>query len=71
MKVDGRDGEDLTRKVVYHFSASKHGKVSTTTLFNGQHDYFEPWRKYLVKLKEDTIKVANPNYNMIVGAFQK
>lgn len=63
--------QDLTKKLIHQFSANKHHKVSTTSLFNVRQGQEETLKEYLARFNEDTIKVSHPNQEMFVGAFQK
>lgn len=60
----------LTKKMVQYFSASKHRKVSTTSLFSIRQKHAESLREYMVRFNKETIKVSYPNQEMLVGAFQ-
>lgn len=62
--------QDLTRKTVQHFSANKHRKVTTVSLFNVRQGPSEPLQEYMARLNEETIKVSHLNQEMFVGAFQ-
>lgn len=61
--------QDLTRKMVQDFSASKHRKVTTTSFFNVLQGPSESLQKYIARFNEETIKVSHPK-EMFVGAFQ-
>lgn len=52
--------QDLTQKMVQHFSTIKHMKLLITSLFNVRQG----------RDNEETIKVSHPNQEMFVGAFQ-
>lgn len=58
------------KKIIQHLSASKHIKVSTTSLFNVCQGYSKSLWEYLAQFNEDTIKVSHLNQEMFVGAFQ-
>lgn len=62
--------QDLSKKMVQHFSASKHRKVSTTSLFNVRQGHAESLREYMERFKEETIKVSHSNQEMFVKTFQ-
>lgn len=62
--------QDLTKKIVQHFSTSKHRKVSTTSLFNVRQRHAESLQEYMEILNEETIKVSHRNQEMFVRAFQ-
>lgn len=62
--------QDLTKKMVQHFLASKHKKVSSISLFNIRQRHVEFLREYMARFNEETIKVSHPNQKMFVGAFQ-
>jgi len=62
--------QDLTRKLIQQFSASKHHKVSSTSLFNIRQKENETLRDYLARFNDATIKLSNPNQELFVGAFQ-
>lgn len=53
--------QDLIKKMVQHFSASKHRKTSTTTLFNVRQEHAESLREYMTRLNEETIKASHLN----------
>lgn len=53
--------QDLTKKMVHHFSVSKHCKVSTTSLFNVRQAQSESLREYSARFNEEIIKVSHPN----------
>lgn len=61
--------QDMTRKLIQQFSASRHRKVPATTLFNVRQGHNESLREYLAKFNDTTIKVINPNQKVFVGAF--
>lgn len=48
--------QDLTKKMVQHFSASKHRKVTTTSVFNVPRGPLESLREYMTRFNEETIK---------------
>lgn len=52
--------QDLTKRMIHHFSAIKHIKVSATRLFNIFQGYFETLREYLMQFNEETTKIAHP-----------
>lgn len=60
----------MTKKLIHQFSASRHRKISTTSLFNDRHESNESLRSYLARYNDATIKVVNPNQELFVGAFQ-
>lgn len=60
----------LTRKMVHQFVASRHMKMSTTSLFNIRKGPSKSPRDYLTHFNKSTIRVAPPNQQMFVGAFQ-
>lgn len=60
---------DLAKKMVQHFSASQHRKVSTTTLLNLRQAQPESLRLYLARFNEETIKISHSNQDMFVRAF--
>jgi hypothetical protein len=62
--------QDMTRKLTQQFSASRHRKVSATSLFNVRQGHNESLRDYLARFNDTTIKVTNPNQEVFVGAFQ-
>jgi len=62
--------QDMTKKLIHQFSASRHSKVSTTSLFNVWQEQNESLRSYLARYNDATIKVVNPNQELFVGAFQ-
>lgn len=62
--------QDLTKKMVQHFSASEHRKVSTTSLLNVRKGHSESLREYLVRFNKETIKVFHSNHEMFVWEFQ-
>jgi len=62
--------QDMTRKLIQQFSASRHRKVSFTSLFNISQKENETLRDYLARFNDATIKVSNPNQELFVGAFQ-
>lgn len=53
-----------------YFSAIKHRKVSTASLFNVLYGQTKSLQEYLTHFNEETIKVASPNQEMFVGDFQ-
>jgi len=56
--------------VSYHqFSASRHRKVSTTSMFNVKREQNDSLRSYLTYYNDATTKVVNPNQELFVGAF--
>jgi len=61
---------DMIRKLSQQFSASRHRKVSSNSLFNVSQGQSESLRSYLARFNECTIKVSNPNQELFVGAFQ-
>lgn len=62
--------QDLTRKMIHHFSSRKHRKVNATSMFNILQRPSETLRVYMVRFNVETIKVSHPNQEMFVGAFQ-
>jgi len=60
---------DMIRKLSQQFSASRHRKVSSNNLFNVRPGHSESLRNYLARFNDSTIKVANPNQELFVGAF--
>jgi hypothetical protein len=56
-------------QVHQQFSGSKHIKVTTTSLFATRQNHAETLREYLARFSEATIKVSNPNQEMLVSAF--
>lgn len=58
--------QDLTKKMVQHFSATKLRKVSTTSLFNIRQGHVEYLREYTPRFNEETIKVSHLNQEMFV-----
>ncbi|XP_050895535.1 uncharacterized protein LOC127102173 [Lathyrus oleraceus] len=62
--------QDSTKMMVQDFSANKHRKVSTTSLFNVRQGHSESLREYLARFNEETIKVSHLNQEMFVWAFQ-
>jgi len=62
--------QDMTRKRIQQFSASKHRKLSSTSLFNVRQGQIESLRDYLARFNNATIKVINPNQEVFVGPFQ-
>ncbi|XP_058750890.1 uncharacterized protein LOC131623912 [Vicia villosa] len=62
--------QDLTKKLVQHFSAVRRRKVSTTILFTVRQGPSESLREYLARFNEETTKVSHPNQELFVGAFQ-
>ncbi|GAU39963.1 hypothetical protein TSUD_61520 [Trifolium subterraneum] len=60
---------DFYKKFIYQFSGTKHIKVTATRLFTIRQNYAETLREYLARLSKATIKVSNPNQEMIVAAF--
>ena len=62
--------QDLTKKMVQHVFASKHRKVTTTSLFNIHQGASESLREYMVRFNEETIKLSHPYQEMFIGAFQ-
>jgi hypothetical protein len=62
--------QDMMRKLIQQFSASRHRKVPTTSLFNVRQGHIESFREYLARSNDTTIKVINPNQEVFVGAFQ-
>lgn len=62
--------QDMTRKLIQQFSASRHRKVLATSLFNVRQGQNESLREYLARFNDTTIKVTNPNQEVFVGAFQ-
>lgn len=62
--------QDMTRKLIQQFSASRHRKVPATTLFNVRQGHNESLRDYLARFNDTIIKVINPNQEVFVGAFQ-
>jgi len=60
----------MVRKLTQQFSASRHRKVSSTSLFNVRQGQSESLREYLARFNDSTIKVSNPNQEVFVGAFQ-
>lgn len=62
--------QDLTKIMVYNFSASKHRKVTTTSFFNVRERPSEYLQEYMVRLNKETIKVSHPNKEIFVGDFQ-
>jgi hypothetical protein len=62
--------QDMTRKLIQQFSASRHRKVPAISLFNVRQGHNESLRDYLARFNDTTIKVINPNQEVFVGAFQ-
>jgi len=60
----------MIRKLSQQFSASRHRKVSSNSLFNVLQGHNESLRNYLARFNDFTIKVSNPNQELFVGAFQ-
>jgi len=60
----------MIRKLSQQFSASRHRKVSSNSLFNVHQGKSESLRSYLARFNECTIKVSNPNQELFVAAFQ-
>ena len=60
----------MIRKNSQQFSASRHRKVSSNSLFNVCQGQSESLRNYLARFNDSTIKVSNPNQELFVGAFQ-
>lgn len=56
--------------MVQHFPATKHRKVTITSLFNVRQGASESFREYMAQFNEETLKVSHPNKEMFVGAFQ-
>lgn len=61
---------DLAKKIMRYFSASKHRKVSTTSLFNVRKAQSESLREYMACFNEEIIKVFHLNQEIFVRAFQ-
>jgi len=61
--------QDMIRKLSQQFSASRHRKVSSNSLFNVRKGQNESLRAYLAGFNDSTIKVSNPNQELFVGAF--
>jgi len=61
--------QDMMRKLIQQFSASRHRKLLATNLFNVRQGYNESLREYLARFNNITIKVINPNQEVFVGAF--
>jgi len=62
--------QDMRKKLIHQFSASRHRKVSTTSLFNVRQEHNESLRNYLSHYNDTTINVVHPNQELFVGAFQ-
>ena len=62
--------QDLTKKLIHHFSARKRRRVSTTTLFGVRQKQSESLHEYLARFNDETLKVSHPNQELFVGAFQ-
>jgi len=61
--------QDMTRKLIQQFSASRHRKVPATSLFNVRQGHNKSLRDYLGRFNDPTVKVTNPNQEVFVGAF--
>lgn len=61
---------NMTKKLIHQLSASRHRKISTTSLFNVRQEQNESLRSYLARYNDTTIKVVNPNQELLAGAFQ-
>jgi len=61
--------QDMIRKLSQQFSASRHRKVSSNSLFNVRQGQSESLRNYLARFNDSTIKVSNPYQKLFVGAF--
>lgn len=48
--------QDLTRKIVHHYSANKHIKVSTISLFNFWQGHSKSLRECFARFNEETIR---------------
>lgn len=56
---------DLTKKVVQHFSANRHRKVSTTTMFNDKTIKFShPNQELFVKLFQHNLRAGKFNKSL-------
>jgi len=62
--------QDMFRKLSQQFSASRHLKVSSNSLFSVRQGQSESLQNYLSRFNDSTIKVPNPNQELFVGAFQ-
>lgn len=62
--------QDLTKRMVQHFSANKLRKVTTTSLFNVRQGPSKSLQEYMARFNKETIKVSHPNQEIFVGAFQ-
>jgi hypothetical protein len=47
--------QDMTKKLIHQFSASRHRKVSTTSMFNVRQEYNESMRSYLARYNDTII----------------
>lgn len=61
--------QDLVKKLVHQFEASRHRKMSTTILFNIQQGPLGSPREYLTSFNEAMIKVIYPHEEMFVRLF--
>ena len=58
------------KKLIQHFAANMHLKLSTTILFNIRQGQTKSLQKYFARFNEETIKVYHPNQELFLGAFQ-
>lgn len=61
--------QNLTRKMVLHFLSIMLKNIFSTNMFNVQLGYCKFLLEYLDRFNEKSIKVANSNHEMFVGAF--